>query len=130
MRTTTEAPRKLGGVAFLGTPVLSFRHRATVDLRWLSIPLYIALAIALLLDWPVEFIKQFMSTSGPATYEHALAHSHYYRAPEVRERVVRLIATCAKMHPAGVQHVVRKSRVVLSWWKSYPQRSRARYRVV
>ncbi|MGZ9005377.1 MAG: hypothetical protein ACXW20_16500, partial [Burkholderiales bacterium] len=39
LRTTTEAPRKLGGVAFLGTPVLSFRHRATVDVRWISIPL-------------------------------------------------------------------------------------------
>ena len=34
--------RKLGAVVFMGTPVLSFRHRDGFDVRWLAVPLYVA----------------------------------------------------------------------------------------
>lgn len=42
LRAMPDKPAKLGAVIFMGTPVLSFRHHAALDLRWLALPLYVA----------------------------------------------------------------------------------------
>lgn len=42
LRAMPDAPAKLGAVIFMGTPVLSFRHRDGLDVRWLAVPLYVA----------------------------------------------------------------------------------------
>lgn len=46
LRTMPQRPEKLGAVIFLGTPVLSFRHRGGLDPRWVALPLYVAALIA------------------------------------------------------------------------------------
>ena len=42
LRAMPDTPAKLGAVIFMGTPVLSFRHRDRFDVRWLAVPLYVA----------------------------------------------------------------------------------------
>lgn len=42
LRELREAPRKLGEVIFLGTPVLQFKHFEMFDPRWITLPLLVA----------------------------------------------------------------------------------------
>ncbi len=42
LRGLARMPAKLGTVVYMGTPYLSFRHARLPDMRWLSIPLYVA----------------------------------------------------------------------------------------
>jgi hypothetical protein len=51
LRALSGEPTKLGAVVFMGTPVLSFRHREALDTRWIAIPLYIAALIGSVLGY-------------------------------------------------------------------------------
>jgi len=42
LRAMTDRPQRLGAVIFMGTPVMSFKHREAFDMRWLAVPLYAA----------------------------------------------------------------------------------------
>jgi pimeloyl-ACP methyl ester carboxylesterase len=51
LRDLPSKPGKLGAVLFMGTPILSFRHREWRDSRWIAIPLYIAALAGLSHFW-------------------------------------------------------------------------------
>ena len=42
LRELPERPRKLGLVVFMGTPALWFHHGEMPDIRWISVPMYLA----------------------------------------------------------------------------------------
>lgn len=48
LRDMAAAPAKLGTVVTMGTPALSFRHATPIDMRWVSVPLYVAALVGCL----------------------------------------------------------------------------------
>lgn len=55
LRQLASPPLKLGAVVYLGTPYLDFHHRARFDIRWVSLPTYLALlgaSVWAALRWP------------------------------------------------------------------------------
>lgn len=51
-----RAPRKLGAVVFMGTPVLSFHHRDEIDPLWIALPLYAAGLVAAVWMFPDSLV--------------------------------------------------------------------------
>ncbi len=55
LRAMSNIPAKLGAVVFMGTPVLSFRHREELDVRWLALPMYVVALVGIVWayrQWP------------------------------------------------------------------------------
>ena len=60
LRSLETSPRKLGRVIFMGTPVLTFRHRLPIKIRWIAIAVYSVVIYGGLRAYPLWPTNQFL----------------------------------------------------------------------